>query len=37
VLTEAGLEQWILETVAGNGLVPGVTNADQIADPANPL
>jgi hypothetical protein len=36
VLTEAGLEQWILETVAGNGFVPGVASPDQIADPANP-
>jgi hypothetical protein len=36
VLTEAGLEQWVLESVAGNGFVPGVRNPDQIADPTNP-
>ena len=36
VLTEAGMEQWILDAVAGNGFVPGVTDPDQIADPANP-
>ncbi|HEX5903712.1 MAG TPA: hypothetical protein VF028_11475 [Actinomycetota bacterium] len=35
-LTEAGLEQWVLEGVAGNGFVPGVTTPDEIADPAKP-
>ena len=35
-LTAAGLEQWVVESVAGNGFVPGVTSPDQIADPANP-
>jgi hypothetical protein len=35
VLTEAGLEQWIGEAVAGNGFVPGVRSPDQIADPAS--
>jgi hypothetical protein len=35
-LTDAGLDRWILEFVAGNGFVPGVTSPDQIADPANP-
>jgi hypothetical protein len=35
-LTDAGLEQWVLESVAGNGFVPGVTSPDQIADPASP-
>ena len=35
-LTQAGLEQWVMEGVAGNGFVPGVTSPDQIADAANP-
>ena len=35
-LTEAGLDQWVLEAVAGNGFVPGVTAPDQISDPAKP-
>jgi hypothetical protein len=35
-LTEAGLEQWVVEFVAGNGFVPGVRTADQIGDPAHP-
>lgn len=35
-LTEAGLEQWVLEAVAGNGFVPGVRTPDQIADPSDP-
>jgi hypothetical protein len=35
-LTDAGLDRWVLEFVAGNGFVPGVTSPDQIADPANP-
>ena len=34
--TEAGLERWIVEFVAGNGFVPGVRSPDQIADPADP-
>src|SRR6187200_1034425 len=25
VLTDAGLERWVLESVAGNGFLPGVT------------
>jgi hypothetical protein len=33
-LTEAGLEQWVLESIAGNGFVPGVRTPDQIAEPA---
>jgi hypothetical protein len=33
---QAGLEEWVLESVAGNGFIPGVTSEDQIADPANP-
>jgi hypothetical protein len=35
-LTEAGLGNWVVEFVAGNGFVPGVRSADQIADPAHP-
>jgi hypothetical protein len=35
-LTKAGLKKWVLEAVAGNGFVPGVTKPEQIADPANP-
>ena len=35
-LTDAGLEQWVLEGVAGNGFVPGVRGPDQIADASNP-
>jgi hypothetical protein len=35
-LTDAGLDRWVLGSVAGNGFVPGVTSPDQIADPANP-
>lgn len=35
-LTLAGLEDWVLEFVAGNGFVPGVTSADQVGDPAHP-
>jgi hypothetical protein len=35
-LIDAGLEGWVLEFVAGDGFVPGVTSPDQIADPADP-
>jgi hypothetical protein len=35
-LTDAGLEQWVLEGVAGNSFVPGVTAPNEIADPADP-
>jgi hypothetical protein len=35
VLTEAGLERWVLESVAGNGFLPHVTSPDQI-DPDDP-
>lgn len=35
-LNDAGLEQWVVEFVAGNGFVPGVRSPDQIADPENP-
>lgn len=33
---EAGFEEFVLEGVAGNGFIPGVRNADQLADPAHP-
>jgi hypothetical protein len=35
-LTSAGLKKFVLESVAGNGFIPGVTNPDQIANPASP-
>jgi hypothetical protein len=35
-LTQAGLDNWVLETVAGNGFIPGVTDPDQITEPADP-
>jgi hypothetical protein len=35
-LTKAGLKKWVLESVAGNGFIPGVTRPDQIVDPAHP-
>jgi hypothetical protein len=35
-LTDAGLERWVLEFVAGNGFLPGIRSADEIADPAHP-
>ena len=35
-LTDAGLDRWVLEGVAGNGFVPGVRSPDEIADPENP-
>lgn len=35
-LERAGLENWVVETVAGNGFIPGVTDPDEIADPADP-
>ena len=35
-LTEAGLEKWVLEFVAGNGFIPGVRRPNQIADPDEP-
>jgi hypothetical protein len=36
VLTEAGLDEWVLEAVAGNGFIRGVSAPDEIADPAHP-
>jgi hypothetical protein len=35
-LRDAGLDRWVLESVAGNGFVPGVTQPAQIADPNDP-
>lgn len=35
-LKDAGLDRWVLEVVAGNGFVPGVTTPDQIEDPKDP-
>ena len=35
-LKDAALDRWVLEFVAGNGFVPGVTTPDQIADPKDP-
>jgi hypothetical protein len=35
-LTNAGLQKFVLEFVAGNGFIPGVTSPDQIADSAKP-
>ena len=32
----AGQNKWVLEFIAGNGFIPGVTRPDQIKDPANP-
>ena len=36
VLTAAGLEDWVLDAVAGNGFIPGVKSSDQIANPDEP-
>jgi hypothetical protein len=33
---EAGFDEFVLEGVAGNGFIPGVRNADQIANPNDP-
>lgn len=35
-LRKAGLNKWVLEGVAGNGFIPGVTRPGQIANPAKP-
>jgi hypothetical protein len=35
-LTKAGLQKFVVEAVAGNGFVPGVTTPEQIRDRANP-
>ena len=36
ILTAAKLENAILENIVGNGLLPGVSSVDQIADPTDP-
>ena len=36
MLREAGLEEFVLESVYGNGLVPGVTSEDGLKDPEEP-
>lgn len=37
ILTEAGFnQQVVLENIAGNGFLPGVSSPDQIADPKHP-
>jgi hypothetical protein len=35
-LRDAGLQDWVLEAIAGNGLVPGLTDPAQLADPEDP-
>jgi hypothetical protein len=35
-LTKAGLQKFVLEFVAGNGFIPGVSRPEQIRDRANP-
>jgi hypothetical protein len=35
-LRTAGLQKFVVEAVAGNGFIPGVTRPDQIADPGRP-
>jgi len=35
-LGEAGLDDWVLEFVAGNGFIPGVRRPDQVRDPDDP-
>jgi hypothetical protein len=35
-LEKAGLEEFVLDNVVGNGFLPGVTSPDQIADPKHP-
>jgi hypothetical protein len=35
-LEQAGLEKLALESVTGNGFVPGVTTPDELANPARP-
>jgi hypothetical protein len=35
-LEKAGLEEFVLNGVVGNGFLPGVTSPDQIADPKHP-
>ena len=35
-LEKAGLDQFVLDNVVGNGFLPGVMSPDQIADPKHP-
>jgi hypothetical protein len=35
-LNEAGLDDWVLEAIAGNGFIPGVRRPEQIRDPGDP-
>jgi hypothetical protein len=35
-LEKAGLDEFVLDNVVGNGFLPGVTSPDQIADPKHP-
>jgi hypothetical protein len=35
-LRNAGLKKFVLEFVAGNGFIPGITRPDQIKDPTHP-
>jgi hypothetical protein len=35
-LNEAGLDKWVLESIAGNGFIRGVRRPDQIRDPGDP-
>ena len=35
-LTAAGFETTILDNIVGNGLLPGVSSVDQVADPTDP-
>jgi hypothetical protein len=35
-LEKAGLQEFVLDNVVGNGFLPGVTSPDQIADPKHP-
>ena len=36
ILTERGMADAVLENIVGNGLIPGVTNVADLADPAQP-
>jgi hypothetical protein len=35
-LTDAGMGKFAIESAAGDGLIPGVTDADQVKDPSHP-
>jgi hypothetical protein len=36
VMTKAGLRKALLESIADDGWIPGVTHVDQVKDPAHP-